>query len=104
MPCCIATSASTARRAPLQLVLVRDQAEQWRDEALVTTDLSLTAEEMIVGYCRRWSVEVAFCDAKQLLGFHDPQCAASCQWSARRRCRGSWVRWWCCGMCWPRRL
>jgi len=54
-------------------VLVRDPKGKWRDEALVCTDLSLSAPEMITGYCRRWSVEVAFCDAKQMLGFHDPQ-------------------------------
>jgi hypothetical protein len=58
---------------PVQIVLVRDPDGKWRDEALVCTDLSLSAKEMITGYCRRWSVEVAFCDAKQMLGFHDPQ-------------------------------
>jgi hypothetical protein len=57
----------------LQVVLVRDPAGEWRDEALVCTDVTLPAAEVITGYCRRWSVEVAFCDAKQLLGFHDPQ-------------------------------
>jgi DDE superfamily endonuclease len=73
-----------AGRTPLQIVLVRDPQGEWRDEALVTSDLSLTAAEIILGYCRRWSVEVAFCDAKQLLGFHDPQvwCAASVQRAA----------------------
>ena len=55
------------------MVLVRDPAGQWRDEALVCTDVRLSAAEIITGYCRRWSVEVAFADAKQLLGFHDPQ-------------------------------
>jgi hypothetical protein len=73
-----------AGRTPLQVVLVRDTEGKWRDEALVTTDLSLTAEDIILSYCRRWSVEVAFCDAKQLLGFHDPQvrCAASVERAA----------------------
>jgi hypothetical protein len=72
----------------LQVVLVRDVEGKWRDEALVTTDLSLTAEEMITGYCRRWSVEVAFCDAKQLLGFHDPQ--VWCEKSVERAAPMSW--------------
>jgi hypothetical protein len=73
-----------AGRTPLQLVLVRDPRGKWRDEALVTTDPSLMAEQMIVGYCRRWSVEVAFADAKQMLGFHDPQvwCAKSVERAA----------------------
>ena len=48
------------------------------------TDGALPAALVIRGYCRRWSVEVAFYDAKQLLGFHDPQvwCAASVQRAA----------------------
>ena len=63
---------TAAGSVPVQIVLVRDPKGKWRDEALVCTDLSLSAPEMITGYCRRWSVEVAFCDAKQMLGFHDP--------------------------------
>jgi hypothetical protein len=57
----------------LQVVLVRDPAGQWRNEALLCTDPKLSAEEVILGYMRRWSVEVAYCDSKQLLGLHDPQ-------------------------------
>jgi hypothetical protein len=69
---------------PVQLVLVRDAEGQWRNEALISTDQTLTPEEVITGYCRRWSVEVAFCDAKQMLGFHDPQvwCPASVERAA----------------------
>lgn len=63
------------------LVLVRDAAGKWRDEALLTTDLTLAASEVIAGYCRRWSVEVAYADAKGCLGFHEPQvwCESSVQ-------------------------
>ena len=69
---------------PVQLILVRDPQGEWRDEALVSTDQTLTAKEVIIGYCRRWSVEVAFCDSKQMLGFHDPQvwCANSVERAA----------------------
>lgn len=73
---------------PVQLVLIRDPAGQWRDEALVSTDQSLTPEEIITGYCRRWSVEVAFCDGKQMLGFHDPQ--VWCPHSVERAAPMSW--------------
>lgn len=75
-PCCWYASAGSR---PLQVVLVRDPEGKWRDEALLSTDLDLTAQEVILGYLRRWSVEVAYCESKQLLGFHDPQvwCAAS---------------------------
>jgi hypothetical protein len=68
-PCCWYNSAGQRQ---LQVVLVRDPAKEWRDEALMCSDLGLSAEEVIVGYMRRWSVEVAYCDSKQLLGFHDP--------------------------------
>lgn len=68
----------------VQLVLVRDPEGKWRDEALVCTDVTVPAVEVITGYCRRWSVEVAFADAKQLTGFHDPQvwCPPSVQRAA----------------------
>jgi hypothetical protein len=77
-PCCWYASAGPT---PLRVVLVRDPAGQWRDEALLCTDPGLTAEEVVVGYLRRWSVEVAYGEAKQLLGFHDPMvwCPASVQ-------------------------
>jgi DDE superfamily endonuclease len=77
-PCCWYASAGPT---PLRVVLVRDPAGKWRDEALLSTDLDLDAGEVIVGYVRRWSVEVAYCDAKQMLGFHEPMvwCAESVQ-------------------------
>lgn len=75
---------SAAGAQAVQVVLVRDPQGQWREEALVCTDVTLPAALVIRGYCRRWSVEVAICDAKQFLGFHDPQvwCAASVQRAA----------------------
>jgi hypothetical protein len=79
---------AAAGSAAVQVVLVRDPKGEWRDEALVCTDVGLSATEVITGYCRRWSVEVAFCDAKQLLGFHDPQV-----WSAASVQRASPMAW-----------
>jgi hypothetical protein len=75
-PCCWYASAGPL---PLRVVLVRDPQGKWRDEALLSSDPDLSAEEVIAGYLRRWSVEVAYCDAKQLLGFHEPRvwCAES---------------------------
>jgi hypothetical protein len=58
---------------PVMVVLVRDPLGQWRDEALVATDPSVSAAFVILGYCRRWSVELCFFDSKQYLGLHDPQ-------------------------------
>ena len=75
---------ATAGAQAVQVVLVHDPQGKWRDEALVCTDVTLSGVEIITSYCRRWSVEVAFCDAKQLLGFHDPQvwCTASVERAA----------------------
>ena len=55
------------------VVLVRDPLGQWRDEALVCTDPTVSAPFVILGYCRRRSVGVAFFDGKQHLGLHDPR-------------------------------
>jgi hypothetical protein len=62
-----------AKTEPVSLVLVRDVAGQWRDEALLATSSDASAEFVIAGYCRRWSVEVAFFESKQFLGLHDPR-------------------------------
>ena len=63
---------SVAGASPVRVVLVRDPKGRWRDEASVSTDPTLPYWLIITGYCRRWSAEVAFCDAEQRLGFHDP--------------------------------
>jgi DDE superfamily endonuclease len=84
-PVCWYTSAG--QRA-LQVVLVRDPAGQWREEALLATDLTLSAAEVILGYMRRWSVEVAYCESKQLLGLHDPQV-----WKAESVARAHPMAW-----------
>jgi hypothetical protein len=87
----------SAGTRPLQVVLVRDPAGQWRDEALLCTDLGMTAQEVILGYMRRWSVEVAYCDSKQFLGFHEPMvwCAAAVERAHPMACfTGSLVLLW----------
>src|SRR5215207_2349223 len=57
----------------IQLVLVHDPAGKWRDELLLSTDGTLSAKEVILGYLRRWSVEVCYWEAKELLGLHEAQ-------------------------------
>jgi len=79
---------SVAGDKPVRLVLVRDPKGEWRNEALVSTDPTLPDWMILTGYCRRWSVEVAFCDAKQRLGFHDPQV-----WSAPAVERATPMAW-----------
>lgn len=62
-----------AQQRPMQLVLVHDPEGKWRDERLLSTDGTLSAQEVILGYMRRWSVEVCYWESKELLGFHEPQ-------------------------------
>ncbi|QEG28503.1 hypothetical protein GobsT_32830 [Gemmata obscuriglobus] len=38
----------------------------------MATSPTVSAEFVIRGYCRRWSIEVVFFESKQLLGLHDP--------------------------------
>lgn len=68
-----------SKTEPVTLVLVRDPKGVWRDEALLATSAEVSAELVVSGYCRRWSIEVAFYDSKQFVGLHDPQvrCAKS---------------------------
>ena len=53
---------------PVQVVLVRDAAQTGYDVALVSTDPAATAAELVERYAARWSIEVAFEDAKQTTG------------------------------------
>jgi hypothetical protein len=73
---------------PVTVVLVRDPLGQWRDEALMATDPTASAAFVILGYCRRWSVELAFFDGKQYLGLHDPRV-----WSERSVERAHPMAW-----------
>ena len=73
---------------PVVVVLVRDPLEQWRDEVLVATDPQVSAVFVLQGYCRRWSIELAFFDSKQYLGLHDPRL-----WSERSVVRAHPMAW-----------
>jgi len=53
---------------PVTAVLVRDKSKTGLDLALVTTDQSAVAAQVIQRYASRWSIEVAIEDAKQLFG------------------------------------
>ena len=63
-----------------------------RDEALVATDPTASAAFVIQGYCRRWSIELAFFDSKQYLGLHDPRVWSERSVERAPRWRGSWGR------------
>jgi len=62
------------REQPLAIVLVRDPTGKRRDEAFFCTDPTAEARFILETYACRWTLEVTFHDAKQFLGFADPQC------------------------------
>jgi hypothetical protein len=62
-----------AGQRPIQLVLVQDPAGKWRDERLLSRDVRLPAQDVILGYMKRWSVEVCYWESQGLLGLHDAQ-------------------------------
>jgi hypothetical protein len=61
------------RSQPVRIVVVRDPTGRRRDEAFFCTDCRASAAMILTSYARRWTLEVAFHDAKQCLGFEDPQ-------------------------------
>jgi hypothetical protein len=52
----------------VQVVLVREKTSSGYDIALVSTDLNVTAAQIVERYALRWSIEVAIEDAKQTGG------------------------------------
>jgi DDE superfamily endonuclease len=59
------------RSQPVRVLLVRDRDSRARagyDLALVSTDLTSPAEQLVTRYATRWAIEVAFANAKQLTG------------------------------------
>ena len=61
------------REAPVRFVVVRDPSGRRRDEAFFCTDLTVGVAFLLTTFAKRWTLEVAFFDCKQALGFEDPQ-------------------------------
>ncbi len=57
----------------VRMIVTRDPAGRIEDRAYFTTDLSLSVEQGLADFAKRWSLEVTFRDAKQHLGLEDPQ-------------------------------
>ena len=64
---------TVARGRLLRFVLVRGWPGHAKDDVLVTTDVTASAQEVITQYCNRWPIEETFGWAKSKLGFEDPQ-------------------------------
>ena len=58
---------------PIRLVISKDPAGKERDDFLFTTDLTMTASEVLECYNDRWAIEDTFKNTKQLLGGQQPQ-------------------------------
>src|SRR3954452_15124058 len=70
---CTALWYGALRHQPVRIVVVRDPSGRRRDEAFFYTALAVDHAFILEGYARRWTIEVAFYDQKQFLGFEDPQ-------------------------------
>jgi hypothetical protein len=57
----------------LRIVVVHDPSGRRRDDCFFSTDLTLSATQILEIFSRRWPLEVCFRDVKQFLGFEDPQ-------------------------------
>ena len=65
---------NSARTRMLRIVVVRDPKGKRKNDCFFSTDLSMTPEAILEAYAIRWSLEVAFRDSKQFLGFERSQC------------------------------
>ena len=65
---------SSAGNAMLRIVVVRDPKGKRKDDCFFSTGLAMRPEEILEAYALRWSLEVAFRDSKQFLGFERSQC------------------------------
>lgn len=57
----------------IKVVVVRDPRGVNKDEAFYSTNTNASATAILESYAQRWSVEVAFENAKSHFGFEDPQ-------------------------------
>lgn len=60
-------------RKPILLVISRDPDGKEKDDFFFTTDLTMTAAEVLECYNDRWAIEDTFKNTKQLLGGQQPQ-------------------------------
>jgi len=58
---------------PLRIVAIDPVTGGRKPQAFYSTRHEATAEQVIAWYAQRWSIEVAFHDSKQQLGFEEPQ-------------------------------
>lgn len=72
----LATATACQYAAPerlLRIVAVEALVGKRGQQAFYSTDAQAAASDVLTWYARRWSIEVAFHDSKQHLGFEEPQ-------------------------------
>jgi len=57
----------------IKILVVRDPSGKVSDQAFFSTNVHLSATQILEAYARRWSIEVAFQNSKSHFGFEDPQ-------------------------------
>ena len=62
----------------IRWVLIRDPQERFKPQALLSTNLAHTAEQMLAWFVRRWTMEVTFEEARAHLGMETQR-----QWNDR---------------------
>jgi len=68
----------------IRWVLIRDPHERFKPQALLSTHLEHTSEQMLVWFVRRWTMEVTFEEARAHLGM-----ATQRQWNERAIARAT---------------
>ena len=56
-----------------RMVVTRDPSGRLKDGAYFSTKLDASVEDVLAQYARRWELECAFRNAKQVMGLEDPQ-------------------------------
>lgn len=65
---CIVDAFWPALDRKVRVVIVRDPRRRHRTAYLMTTDLTMTAKDLIEAFAKRWSIEQLFSDAKLSMG------------------------------------
>jgi hypothetical protein len=71
----------------LRWVLVRDPKQRFEPQALLSTDLTLSARQIVTYFIRRWSMETTFQEARLYLGLEGQR-----QWNDLAAARATPVR------------
>ncbi len=64
---------TVARKKLVRMVVTRDPTGRIEDRTYFCTDARRSVADILIQFARRWEIEVAFRNAKQLMGVEDPQ-------------------------------